>query len=75
MDDRLPSLLQEADQYLTTIPCIGVVLAATVLGNRQHEPLPREGKHRHTVLGALCGQLLACTCAILLKQERPYTVR
>jgi transposase len=32
IDDHLSILLEEADQYLTTIPGIGVVLAATILG-------------------------------------------
>lgn len=32
IDDHLPLLLDKADQYLTTIPGIGVVLAATILG-------------------------------------------
>jgi transposase len=32
IDDHLSILLGEADQYLTTIPGIGVVLAATILG-------------------------------------------
>lgn len=32
IDDHLAILLEEADQYLTTIPGIGVVLAATILG-------------------------------------------
>ena len=32
IDDHLALLLEDADQYLTTIPGIGVVLAATILG-------------------------------------------
>jgi transposase len=32
IDDHLSMLLEEADQYLTTIPGIGVVLAAAILG-------------------------------------------
>lgn len=32
IDDHLSILLEEADQYLTTIPGIGVVLAAAILG-------------------------------------------